>query len=89
MKKITAILALTLMLATSAHAQIWIMEGDEGDNLRTSSDVNGEWNNVIIHGSPDDQTNYVPIGEGIALFASLGGVYLLRKKTKFKRWSSL
>ena len=84
MKRITAILALTLVLTMSAHAQIWIMEGDEEENLRASSDVNGEWNNVIFHGSTDDQMNHSPLGGEILLLGSLGGLYLMKKKKESK-----
>ena len=56
------------------------MEGDEEENLRASSDVNGEWNNVIFHGSTDDQTNYVPLGSGMLVMTVLGGLFLMNKR---------
>lgn len=61
------------------RAQVFIMEEDENDRV-TNVFGNGDWNNIIVHGSADDQTNWVPLGEGVMLLAALGGAYLLRKK---------
>ena len=79
MKKILLIFTLLLTLAAPMRAQVFIMEEDENDRLGNVFG-NGEWNNIIVHGSPDDQTNWVPLGEGIMLLSALGGAYLLRKK---------
>ena len=78
MKKILLIFTLLLTLAAPMRAQVFIMEEDENEFRNVFG--NGEWNNVIVHGSPDDQTNWVPLGEGILLLSALGGAYLLRKK---------
>ena len=78
MKKILLIFTLFLTLAAPLRAQVFIMEEDENEFRNVFG--NGEWNNVIYHGSGDDQTNYLPVGEGIMLLSALGGAYLLRKK---------
>ena len=79
MKKILLIFTLFLALAAPMHAQVFIMEEDENDRV-TNVFGNGDWNNIIVHGSADDQSNWVPLGEGVMLLAALGGAYLLRKK---------
>jgi len=78
MKKILLILTLLLTLAAPMRAQVFIMEEDENQFRNVFG--NGEWNNTIVHGSADDQTNYVPLGDGLMLLAALGGAYLLKKK---------
>lgn len=60
------------------RAQVFIMEEDENQYRNVFG--NGEWNNTILHGSPDDQTNYVPLGGGLLQLAALGGAYLLKKR---------
>ena len=79
MKKILLIFTLLLTLAAPMRAQVFIMEEDENDRVNNVFG-NGEWNNIIVHGSPDDQTNWVPLGEAVLLLTALGGAYLLRKK---------
>ena len=79
MKKILIIFTLFLTLAAPMRAQVFIMEEDENQRVENVFG-NGEWNNIIVHGSADDQTNWVPLGEGILLLSALGGAYLLRKK---------
>ena len=79
MKKILLIFTLFLTLAAPMRAQVFIMEEDENDRV-TNVFGNGDWNNIIVHGSADDQSNWVPLGEGVMLLAALGGAYLLRKK---------
>lgn len=87
MKKTLLIFTLLLTLAAPMRAQVFIMEEDENEFRNVFG--NGEWNNVIVHGSPDDQTNFVPLGEGMMMLAALGGAYLLgrrkdgRKKSKY------
>ena len=79
MKKILLIFTLVLTLAAPMRAQVFIMEEDENDRVDNVFG-NGQWNNIIVHGSPDDQTNWVPLGEGILMLTALGGAYLMRKK---------
>ena len=79
MKKILLIFTLFLALAAPTRAQVFIMEEDENQRVENVFG-NGEWNNIIVHGSADDQTNWVPLGEGILLLSALGGAYLLKMK---------
>ena len=79
MKKILLIFTLFLALAAPMRAQVFIMEEDENDRV-TNVFGNGDWNNIIVHGSADDQANFVPLGEAVLLLTALGGAYLLRKK---------
>ena len=58
MKKILLIFTLFLALAAPMHAQVFIMEEDENDRVNNVFG-NGEWNNIIVHGSADDQANFV------------------------------
>jgi len=78
MKKKTVILALALLLATAAKAQIYVTEGD--DNMRPT----GEAPSAIWPNLPNDTEQgydgYTPIGSGILLLAALGGAYLIRKR---------
>jgi len=83
MKKILLIFTLLLTLAAPMRAQVFIMEEDENDRVDNVFG-NGQWNNIIVHGSPDDQTNWVPLGEGILMLTALGGAYLLGKKKSRK-----
>ena len=82
MKKILLIFTLFLTLAAPMRAQVFIMEDDENEFRNVFG--NGEWNNVIVHGSPDDQTNWVPLGGGMFLLAAMGGAYLLKRKKENK-----
>ena len=81
MKKILLIFTLFLALAAPMRAQVFIMEEDENDRVNNVFG-NGEWNNIIVHGSADDQANFVPLGEAVLLLSALGGMYLLRKKKR-------
>ena len=78
MKKILLIFSLLITLAAPMRAQVFIMEEDENEFRNVFG--NGEWNNIIVHGSADDQTNFVPLGGGLMLLAALGGTYLLNKR---------
>jgi hypothetical protein len=80
MKKILLIFSILLALAAPMRAQVFIMEEDENEFRNVFG--NGEWNNIIVHGSADDQTNWVPLSEGILLLSALGGAYLVRKLKK-------
>ena len=79
MKKIILIITLFLTLAAPMRAQVFVMEEDENQRVENVFG-NGEWNNIIVHGSADDQTNWVPLGDGLLLLTALGGAYLLGKK---------
>ena len=81
MKKTFAILSLTLALSMTARAQIFLQD-DDAYNPRATSDVNGEYGNIIYHGLGEDQPNWVPLSGGALLLTALGGAYLLGKKPK-------
>ena len=81
MKKILLTFTLLITLAAPMRAQVFIMEEDENDRVDNVFG-NGQWNNIIVHGSPDDQTNWVPLGEGILVLTALGGAYVLGKRRK-------
>ena len=81
MKKILLIFSILLALAAPMRAQVFIMEEDENDRV-TNVFGNGVWNNIIVHGSADDQANFVPLGEAVLLLTALGCVYLVRKLKK-------
>lgn len=80
MKKILLIFSLLITLAAPMRAQVLIMEEDENEFRNVVG--NGEWNNIIVHSSADDQANFVPLGEGILLLSMLGGAYLFGKRKK-------
>ena len=80
MKKILLIFSILLALAAPMRAQVFIMEEDENEFRNVFG--NGEWNNIIVHGSADDQANFVPLGEAVLLLTALGGAYLVRKLKK-------
>ena len=81
-KKNIIIAAVLLTLVLPVRAQVFMME-DENNELRTVFG-NGELSNVIVHGSTDDQTNFVPIGSGVMLLAALGGAYLMKREKHIK-----
>lgn len=76
---ITAMLLLTLVLPV--RAQVFFMEDDESPD-RNVLGANGSLSNVILHGSTDDQANFVPIGSGMLIMTALGVCYLSGKRKK-------
>ena len=76
------IVALLLLMACAAHAQIFLQEGDE-NNMR---DVTTVPVNAWPDNPPYNQGNdyYLPLGSGIVLLAALGGAYLLGKRKNDK-----
>ena len=80
MKKILLIFSILLALAAPMRAQVFIMEEDENEFRNVFG--NGEWNNIIVHGSADDQANFVPLGKAVLLLTAFGGAYLVRKLKK-------
>lgn len=78
-RKAMLTMAVGLMISLTATAQVFML-GD--DKNRQGTDVNGEYSNVINHGSPNDQTNFVPMGSGSLLLAALGCAYLIGKKRR-------
>ena len=84
MKKRRNIIIMTMLLlalAAPVRAQVFYMDDDEDPN-RNVLGANGTLSNVIVHGSTDDQTNFVPIGSGLLIMTTLGGLYLRNKRKK-------
>ena len=81
-KKNIIIAAMLLTLVLPVRAQVFMLE-DENNELRTVFG-NGELSNVIVHGSTNDQANFVPIGSGVMLLAALGGAYLVKREKHIK-----
>ena len=75
-KRNIIIAAMLLALVVPVRAQVFIME-DEGGPERNV--LNGDYSNVIVHGSSDDQANFVPIGGGLLIMTVLGACYLIGK----------
>ena len=73
-----AMIVLALALSLSAHAQVFMIDGDK--NYRTPEDPSvfatlpGEYGAAVDY--------YTPIGDGMLLLAALGGAYLLGKRRK-------
>lgn len=84
MKKILLLFTLLLTLAAPMRAQVFVMEEDESSRVDNVFG-NGQWNNIIVHGSADDQTNFVPLGSGLLVMTTLGGVYLLGRRNKERK----
>ena len=70
------VISLLLLVVGTAKAQIFLSEFDQGDNPRAESDDYG----FIIGPQGGDADQYVPLGEGWLLLATLGGAYWLKKR---------
>lgn len=77
-------MAVAFLVAGPATAQIYNME-DEINPNRPVNDPNGQYGNIIYHGSDSDQPNWVPLGSGILILAAFGGSYLIAKKENRKK----
>ncbi len=84
MKKKFGILTIMVALSLTAQAQIYTME-DEMNPNRPANELNGQYGNIIYHGSEADQPNWVPLGSGILILAAFGGSYLIAKKENRKK----
>ena len=81
MKIVTIVCVILLSLMTqTAHAQIFLMDFDQGGNPRDPVEVEGLWFVAPMDGQEVDQ--FTPVGNGVLLLAGLGGAYLLMKKKK-------
>lgn len=67
-----------LMAVVPAMSQVFILEDNEWNNKRNSEDGFG----VMVPEQNVIYDQYVPVGEGIVLLASLAGAYLLGKRKK-------
>lgn len=72
-------MAIAFLVTGPATAQVFIME-EESNSNRDPEEINGFYGNVIYHGLSADQPNWVPLGSGAMLLATLGGAYLIAKK---------
>ena len=79
MKKRIAILTAAMLMAMTAKAQMFTME-DEVNELREP--VAEDHGIIPFHGVEFDQSNYIPLGDGVLLLAALGGAYLIGKRKK-------
>lgn len=61
-------------------AQVFMMDEESHMNRPDQEEINGFYGNILYHGSSDDQSNWVPIGEGLLALTLLGGAYLIAKK---------
>ena len=78
MKKIFTILVISFIMASSAQAQVFITENDY-ENPRDG--IETEWGVIPQQWITNDQANdFAPLGDGVLLLATLGGVYLLKRK---------
>jgi hypothetical protein len=79
-KKNIILAALLLLLAGTAHAQVFTMNEEENSRTAGDMDVLGR---IPYHNVDYDQANaYAPLGNGILTLALLGGAYLTKKKKK-------
>jgi len=74
------VLLLFMTMSLTMKAQVFMMDGDE--NYREPE------NPQVFAGLPENYGLgvdwYTPVGDGILLFAALGGAYLLNKRKKSK-----
>ena len=78
-RRIITILAVLLMAASTADAQVFMIEDIR--NWRTEIDEDDPWPFIPDLEQTDDQ-GYVPAGGGTLLLAGLAGAYLLGKKKR-------
>ena len=81
MKKIFAILVMLLALAGPTQAQVFMVDFDNGENIRLE-DIDPElWPFILGHDAEWDQ-GYAPVSGGTALLIGFGAAYMLAKKKK-------
>ena len=80
MKKITTILAISLLTVSVARAQIFVTENNY-ENPRDG--IETEWGHIPQQWTTNDQANeFAPLGSGVLLLTALGVAYLLNTKKK-------
>ena len=79
-RKALSVVALSLVMAMPAKAQIYLDDEDMGQNRATWLD--GVGNIIPLHEVDWDQAAYAPLGNGILLVGLLGGAYLVNRKRK-------
>ena len=87
MKKILKIViiaaALMMWATTDGHAQVFIMEDEHNLRPTDPEEVLG-WPVNPQNGNGTATDDYVPIGDGLLMLASLSSVYLLCKRKEEK-----
>ena len=76
-KRILSVVAIFLMAAGTATAQVFVLENDEEISRMTPESFDEPF--IPNLGETNDQ-GYAPIGGGALLLAGLAGAYLLGKK---------
>lgn len=74
-------MATVLMMAATADAQIFMVEGCGNEN-RTSQNADVLNGFIPLNGEEYDQGQYTSLGGGALLLAGLAGAYLFGKKRK-------
>lgn len=78
MKKIITILVISLIMASTANAQVFMTDSDY-ENPREGIETN--WGVLPEQWTTNDQANdYAPLGGGVVLLTVMGGIYLLKQK---------
>lgn len=79
MKKRIAILTAAMLMAMTAKAQMFTMENEVNELREPVAEDHGI---IPFHGVEFDQSNYIPLGDGVLLLTALGGAYLIGKRKK-------
>lgn len=79
-KRLITLLFTILITASSAMAQVFIMEDDGALNARDPE--GGIVFNVIVNSQDVSNDQFLPLGEGVLLLSGLAGAYLMGKKRK-------
>lgn len=79
LKKVSVLLML-IGLAIPTQAQVFMVDEDVYNNRQSESDINAvvPYHFVEI----DQENNYAPLGDGLALLIGLGSAYALAKRKK-------
>ncbi len=78
MKKIITILIISIFMASSAQAQVF-MTNEDYENPRDG--IETQWGYIPEQWTTNDQANeFAPLGGGALLLASFGTAYLLGKR---------
>lgn len=77
MKKIITILVISLIMASSAQAQVF-MTNEDYENPRDG--IETQWGYIPEQWTTNDQANdYAPLGSGVGLLIAMGGAYLMKR----------
>ena len=78
--KIAFMMLMLIGLAIPTQAQVFMVDEDAYNNRQSESDINAvvPYHFVEI----DQENNYAPLGDGLALLIGLGSAYALAKRKK-------